>query len=89
MKALFLVLHLFSVFLTLLFLLYCFADADLHIGKLMWGDSGLYYCLIITPDDVEGKTEESVELLVLGELCSQLTFPFNTAYFSTNFYVLI
>ncbi|KAM9171058.1 immunoglobulin-like domain-containing receptor 2 isoform 3-T4 [Pangshura tecta] len=41
-------------------------DADLHIGKLMWGDSGLYYCLIITPDDLEGKNEESVELLVLG-----------------------
>ncbi|XP_050564240.1 immunoglobulin-like domain-containing receptor 2 isoform X5 [Cygnus atratus] len=41
-------------------------DADLQIGKLMWGDSGLYYCLIITPDDVEGKNEESVELLVLG-----------------------
>ncbi|XP_050564242.1 immunoglobulin-like domain-containing receptor 2 isoform X7 [Cygnus atratus] len=40
-------------------------DADLQIGKLMWGDSGLYYCLIITPDDVEGKNEESVELLVL------------------------
>ncbi|XP_054831035.1 immunoglobulin-like domain-containing receptor 2 isoform X2 [Eublepharis macularius] len=40
-------------------------DADLHIGKLMWGDSGLYYCIIITPDDVEGKNEESVELLVL------------------------
>ncbi|XP_059321791.1 immunoglobulin-like domain-containing receptor 2 isoform X8 [Ammospiza nelsoni] len=41
-------------------------DADLQIGKLMWGDSGLYYCLIITPDDVEGKNEESVELLVLA-----------------------
>ncbi|XP_074828240.1 immunoglobulin-like domain-containing receptor 2 isoform X8 [Natator depressus] len=41
-------------------------DADLRIGKLMWGDSGLYYCLIITPDDLEGKNEESVELLVLG-----------------------
>ncbi|KAM6446716.1 immunoglobulin-like domain-containing receptor 2 isoform 2-T2 [Liasis olivaceus] len=41
-------------------------DADLRIGKLMWGDSGLYYCLVITPDDVEGKNEESVELLVLG-----------------------
>ncbi|XP_074854182.1 immunoglobulin-like domain-containing receptor 2 isoform X3 [Carettochelys insculpta] len=40
-------------------------DADLQIGKLMWGDSGLYYCLIITPDDLEGKNEESVELLVL------------------------
>lgn len=45
----------------------CLSDADLHIGKLMWGDSGLYYCIIITPDDVEGKNEESVELLVLGE----------------------
>ncbi|XP_054103852.1 immunoglobulin-like domain-containing receptor 2 isoform X4 [Callithrix jacchus] len=41
-------------------------DADLHIGKLMWGDSGLYYCIITTPDDLEGKNEDSVELLVLG-----------------------
>uniref|UniRef100_A0A7M4EWS0 Immunoglobulin like domain containing receptor 2 n=1 Tax=Crocodylus porosus TaxID=8502 RepID=A0A7M4EWS0_CROPO len=41
-------------------------DADLQIGKLMWGDSGLYYCLIITPDDVEGNNEGLVELLVLG-----------------------
>ncbi|XP_059576584.1 immunoglobulin-like domain-containing receptor 2 isoform X3 [Alligator mississippiensis] len=41
-------------------------DADLQIGKLMWGDSGLYYCLIITPDDVEGNNEGSMELLVLG-----------------------
>uniref|UniRef100_A0A8D0LCQ9 ILDR2 protein n=1 Tax=Sphenodon punctatus TaxID=8508 RepID=A0A8D0LCQ9_SPHPU len=40
-------------------------DADLQIGKLMWGDSGLYYCLIITPDDLEGKNEKSMELLVL------------------------
>ncbi|XP_019384241.1 PREDICTED: immunoglobulin-like domain-containing receptor 2 isoform X2 [Crocodylus porosus] len=40
-------------------------DADLQIGKLMWGDSGLYYCLIITPDDVEGNNEGLVELLVL------------------------
>ncbi|KYO22599.1 immunoglobulin-like domain-containing receptor 2 isoform X2 [Alligator mississippiensis] len=40
-------------------------DADLQIGKLMWGDSGLYYCLIITPDDVEGNNEGSMELLVL------------------------
>uniref|UniRef100_A0A8D2B229 Immunoglobulin like domain containing receptor 2 n=1 Tax=Sciurus vulgaris TaxID=55149 RepID=A0A8D2B229_SCIVU len=41
-------------------------DADLHIGKLVWGDSGLYYCVITTPDDLEGKSEGSVELLVLG-----------------------
>lgn len=33
----------------------------------MWGDSGLYYCIITTPDDLEGKNEDSVELLVLGE----------------------
>ncbi|XP_057350949.1 immunoglobulin-like domain-containing receptor 2 isoform X3 [Manis pentadactyla] len=41
-------------------------DADLQIGKLLWGDSGLYYCIVTTPDDLEGKNEESVELLVLG-----------------------
>uniref|UniRef100_A0A286XLL5 Immunoglobulin like domain containing receptor 2 n=1 Tax=Cavia porcellus TaxID=10141 RepID=A0A286XLL5_CAVPO len=40
-------------------------DADLQIGKLMWGDSGLYFCIITTPDDLEGKNEDSVELLVL------------------------
>ncbi|KAM5293591.1 immunoglobulin-like domain-containing receptor 2 isoform 1-T1 [Glossophaga mutica] len=41
-------------------------DADLQIGKLLWGDSGLYYCIVTTPDDLEGKNEDSVELLVLG-----------------------
>jgi len=40
----------------------------------MWGDSGLYYCLIITPDDVEGKNEESVELLVLGKPSWHIAF---------------
>ncbi|XP_051854994.1 immunoglobulin-like domain-containing receptor 2 isoform X1 [Antechinus flavipes] len=40
--------------------------AELKIGKVMWGDSGLYYCIVTTPDDVEGKNEDSVELLVLG-----------------------
>jgi len=39
----------------------------------MWGDSGLYYCIIITPDDVEGKSEESVELLVLGKLSCRIS----------------
>ena len=55
-------------------LIFCLSDADLQIGKLMWGDSGLYYCLIITPDDVEGKNEESVELLVLGKPSCQTAF---------------
>lgn len=53
----------------------------------MWGDSGLYYCIIVTPDDVEGENEESVELLVLGEL--NLNFPVNEAYFFVHFSVLI
>jgi len=53
---------------------FCLPDADLQIGKLMWGDSGLYYCLIITPDDVEGKNEESVELLVLGKPSWHIAF---------------
>lgn len=48
-------------------LLFVITDADLQIGKLMWGDSGLYYCIITTPDDLEGKHEDSVELLVLGK----------------------
>lgn len=58
--------------------LFCLSDADLQIGKLMWGDSGLYYCLIITPDDVEGKNEESVELLVLGKPSCQFAFSADT-----------
>uniref|UniRef100_G1SPS4 Immunoglobulin domain-containing protein n=1 Tax=Oryctolagus cuniculus TaxID=9986 RepID=G1SPS4_RABIT len=49
-------------------------DADLQIGKLLWGDSGLYYCIITTPDDLEGKNEDSVELLVLGKREPGATF---------------
>ncbi|XP_029435081.1 immunoglobulin-like domain-containing receptor 2 isoform X2 [Rhinatrema bivittatum] len=41
-------------------------DADLQFGKVQWGDSGLYYCLV-TSDDLEGKNEDRVELLVMGK----------------------
>ncbi|KAJ8253255.1 hypothetical protein GJAV_G00210780 [Gymnothorax javanicus] len=41
--------------------------ADLRIGQLQWGDSGVYFCKVIIPDDVEGQTEAKVELLVLGK----------------------
>lgn len=58
---------LFSVLLPEWVLLFVITDADLQIGKLLWGDSGLYYCIITTPDDLEGKNEDSVELLVLGK----------------------
>ncbi|XP_051870022.1 immunoglobulin-like domain-containing receptor 2 isoform X3 [Pristis pectinata] len=41
-------------------------NADLQIGRLHWGDSGAYYCSVITPDDIVGNSEERMELLVLG-----------------------
>uniref|UniRef100_A0A4W5KPE5 Immunoglobulin-like domain containing receptor 2 n=1 Tax=Hucho hucho TaxID=62062 RepID=A0A4W5KPE5_9TELE len=40
--------------------------ADLRIGNLQWGDSGVYFCKIVIADDLEGKNEGQVELLVLG-----------------------
>ncbi|XP_038657815.1 immunoglobulin-like domain-containing receptor 2 isoform X1 [Scyliorhinus canicula] len=41
-------------------------SADLQIGRLHWGDSGAYYCSVITPDDIVGNSEQRMELLVLG-----------------------
>lgn len=43
------------------------SEADLRIGELQWGDSGVYYCKVVISDDLEGKNEAHVELLVLGE----------------------
>uniref|UniRef100_A0A3Q4BST9 Ig-like domain-containing protein n=1 Tax=Mola mola TaxID=94237 RepID=A0A3Q4BST9_MOLML len=39
--------------------------ADLRIGKVQWGDSGVYICKVVISDDLEGQNEASVELLVL------------------------
>ncbi|XP_062866972.1 immunoglobulin-like domain-containing receptor 2 [Trichomycterus rosablanca] len=41
--------------------------ADLRIGQLQWGDSGVYYCKVVIADDLEGENEAHVELLVLGQ----------------------
>uniref|UniRef100_A0A8C2G675 Immunoglobulin-like domain containing receptor 2 n=1 Tax=Cyprinus carpio TaxID=7962 RepID=A0A8C2G675_CYPCA len=38
--------------------------ADLRIGQLQWGDSGVYFCKVIISDDLEGKNDGQVELLV-------------------------
>ncbi|XP_061090146.1 immunoglobulin-like domain-containing receptor 2 [Conger conger] len=40
---------------------------DLRIGRLQWGDSGVYQCKVVISDDPEGKNEAQVELLVLGK----------------------
>ncbi|XP_054588341.2 immunoglobulin-like domain-containing receptor 2 isoform X6 [Nothobranchius furzeri] len=41
-------------------------SADLRIGEIQWGDSGVYFCKVTVSDDLEGQNEASVELLVLG-----------------------
>ncbi|XP_026865750.2 immunoglobulin-like domain-containing receptor 2 isoform X2 [Electrophorus electricus] len=41
--------------------------ADLRIGELQWGDSGVYACKVVIANDPEGKNEAQVELLVLGQ----------------------
>lgn len=43
------------------------AEADLRIGEVQWGDSGVYICKVVISDDLEGQNEASVELLVLGK----------------------
>ncbi|KAM6950874.1 immunoglobulin-like domain-containing receptor 2 [Lycodopsis pacificus] len=40
--------------------------ADLRMGEVQWGDSGVYICKVVISDDLEGRNEASVELLVLG-----------------------
>ncbi|CAL8350926.1 unnamed protein product [Merluccius merluccius] len=40
--------------------------ADLRIGEVQWGDSGVYTCKVVISDDLEGQSEANVELLVLG-----------------------
>uniref|UniRef100_A0A8C9YG16 Immunoglobulin-like domain containing receptor 2 n=1 Tax=Sander lucioperca TaxID=283035 RepID=A0A8C9YG16_SANLU len=39
--------------------------ADLRIGELQWGDSGVYFCKVVIANDLEGKNEAQLELLVL------------------------
>ncbi|XP_043988041.1 immunoglobulin-like domain-containing receptor 2 isoform X4 [Gambusia affinis] len=39
--------------------------ADLRIGELQWGDSGVYFCKVIVADDLVGNDEDHMELLVL------------------------
>lgn len=38
------------------------------MGEVQWGDSGVYTCKVVISDDLEGQSEASVELLVLGKL---------------------
>ncbi|XP_077472517.1 immunoglobulin-like domain-containing receptor 2 isoform X2 [Stigmatopora argus] len=39
--------------------------ADLRIGQVQWGDGGVYFCKVVVADDLAGKDEGQLELLVL------------------------
>ncbi|XP_053547233.1 lipolysis-stimulated lipoprotein receptor isoform X3 [Bombina bombina] len=40
-------------------------NADLSIDRTLWGDSGVYYCSVISSQDLTGNNEAYAELLVL------------------------
>lgn len=44
-------------------------DADLTFDQTAWGDSGVYYCSVVSAQDLQGNNEAYAELIVLGE-CS-------------------
>lgn len=45
-------------------------DADLNIAQTAWGDSGVYYCSVVSSQDLSGNGEDYTELIVLGKLHS-------------------
>ncbi|OWK15982.1 LSR [Cervus elaphus hippelaphus] len=42
------------------------ADADLTFDQTAWGDSGVYYCSVVSAQDLQGNNEAYAELIVLG-----------------------
>ncbi|KAM5236190.1 lipolysis-stimulated lipoprotein receptor [Ctenodactylus gundi] len=41
-------------------------DADLTFDQTAWGDSGVYYCSVVSAQDLQGNNEAYAELIVLG-----------------------
>lgn len=46
------------------------SDADLTFEQTAWGDSGVYYCSVVSAQDLQGNNEAYAELIVLGEWAS-------------------
>ncbi|XP_018417684.1 PREDICTED: lipolysis-stimulated lipoprotein receptor [Nanorana parkeri] len=42
-------------------------NADLSLEQTAWGDSGVYYCTVLSSQDLSGNNEAYAELLVLGK----------------------
>lgn len=66
----------------------CATEADLNIAQTAWGDSGVYYCSVVSSQDLSGNSEAYTELIVLGKLVSMaLTSPlFSPAHTRTHSY---
>ncbi|XP_069040985.1 lipolysis-stimulated lipoprotein receptor isoform X2 [Lepisosteus oculatus] len=43
-------------------------NADLSFGQTAWGDSGVYVCSVVSPQDLTGNNEDYTELIVLDWL---------------------
>ncbi|XP_023577321.1 lipolysis-stimulated lipoprotein receptor isoform X2 [Octodon degus] len=41
-------------------------NADLTFEQTAWGDSGVYYCSVVSAQDLQGNNEAYAELIVLG-----------------------
>nr|XP_042124181.1 lipolysis-stimulated lipoprotein receptor isoform X2 [Peromyscus maniculatus bairdii] len=41
-------------------------NADLTFEQTAWGDSGVYYCSVVSAQDLDGNNEAYAELIVLG-----------------------
>ncbi|XP_012630505.2 lipolysis-stimulated lipoprotein receptor isoform X1 [Microcebus murinus] len=41
-------------------------NADLTFDQTAWGDSGVYYCSVVSAQDLQGNNEGYAELIVLG-----------------------
>ncbi|XP_078499761.1 lipolysis-stimulated lipoprotein receptor isoform X3 [Lissotriton helveticus] len=41
-------------------------NADLSFDQTAWGDSGVYYCSVVSAQDLQGNNEGYAELIVLG-----------------------
>ncbi|XP_042638748.1 lipolysis-stimulated lipoprotein receptor [Orycteropus afer afer] len=41
-------------------------NADLTFDQTAWGDSGVYYCSVVSAQDLKGNNEAYAELIVLG-----------------------
>ncbi|XP_017279276.1 lipolysis-stimulated lipoprotein receptor isoform X2 [Kryptolebias marmoratus] len=43
-------------------------NADLNIAQTAWGDSGVYLCSVVSAQDLQGNSEDYVEVIVLDKL---------------------